>query len=243
MLRTEWISWWVGWNEILKWIDFEVSNHEAVWIVWPNWCGKTSFLNIINWFNTHSSWNIFFDDVDISNYSVEKRAIAWIGRVFQNFWIFKNLTLFENLALAFVNKLSWKNKLLPLKYLPKEYKEQISSILNELDLYKKRNEIAWNISWGQMRLLEIARLYLQNIQLYLLDEPTAWVSPKLKSTIINLLEKIVKSGKMVVIVEHDFVFLWEFVSRLAVINDGKIVLNDKYEKIKNNKILKEVYFG
>ena len=113
------------------------------------------------------------DGKDISSLSVEDRSRLGIGRVFQQFGICKSLTLFENLALAFVNNISWYRKFLPLSTLPKNYCERIDEVLRELDLYDKKDELAGNLSGGQMRLLEIARLYLQDTSLYLLDEPTA----------------------------------------------------------------------
>ena len=76
-----------------------------------------------------------------------------------------------------------------------------------------------------MRLLEIARLYLQDVDVYLLDEPTAGVSPKLKSKVIKLIRKIIDSGKSVIIVEHDFNFISQFVDRLVLMEDGKIILD------------------
>ncbi len=175
--------------------------------------------------------------------SVEQRSLLGVGRVFQSFGIFKNLTLQENLALAFVHKLRRRQKWLPISYLPKEMKEQIKDILEQLELYDKRKHLAWSLSGGQMRLLEIARLYLQDTKLYLLDEPTAGVSPKLKWKVIELLKKIIQAWKTVIIVEHDFAFLGKFVDTLFVMNDGKIILKWTYEDIKDNDKLKEVYFG
>lgn len=94
-----------------------------------------------------------------------------------------------------------------------------------------------------MRLLEIGRLYLQDSDIFLLDEPTAGVSPKLKKQVSLLLQKIVETGKTVIIVEHDFHFLGSFVDRLIVMNAGSIVLDGKYSEIKDSKELQEVYFG
>jgi branched-chain amino acid transport system ATP-binding protein len=126
--------------------------------------------------------------------------------------------------------------------MPKAMREQIYEILKDLDLYEKRKQLAGSLSWGQMRLLEIARLYLQDTKLYLLDEPTAWVSPKLKWKVVQLLQKIIAQWKTVIIVEHDFWFLWEFVDAIFVMNDGKIIMKGTYEEVKNNPKLKEVYF-
>ena len=230
-------------TEILKWINLEIKKAEAIWIVWPNGCWKTSFLNSINWFNKINSWKIDFSWIDITNLSIEKRANLWIWRVFQSFWIFRNLTLFENLSLAYLNKLPFYYKLLPIRFLAKDIKNEINEILKELHLYTKKDKLAWELSGWQMRLLEIARLYLQDTKVYLLDEPTAWVSPKLKWTVVNMLKKIIEKWKIVIIVEHDFAWLWEFVDRLVVMDDWKIILDWKFEEIKNDKKLKELYFG
>lgn len=232
----------VGNNHIINQIDLAINTGKAIGLVGPNGCGKTSLLNLINGFNKPQSWSITRNEKHITQLSVEQRAKMWIGRVFQHFGIFKNLTLEENLALAFVNRLQWRQKRGTLKSLPKEMQEKIDEILKELDLYSKKKNLAWSLSWGQMRLLEIARLYLQDTKLYLLDEPTAWVSPKLKGKVIQLLQKIIAQNKTVIIVEHDFGFLGEFVDTIFVMNDGKIVMNWTYEEIKNSPKLKEIYF-
>ena len=134
-------------------------------------------------------------------------------------------------------------KLFPLWFLPKKIKHKIKDILKEVDLYKKKDELAGSLSWWQMRLLEIARLYLQDVDVYLLDEPTAWVSPKLKSKVITLIRKIIDSGKSVIIVEHDFNFISQFVDRLVLMEDGTVILDGKYQDIKDSPEMKEVYLG
>ncbi|MCF7834645.1 ATP-binding cassette domain-containing protein [Candidatus Gracilibacteria bacterium] len=233
----------IGGNHILNGIDLTAKEGQAIGLVGPNGCGKTSLINVINGFYQASHGSIVFDDKHITRSSVEKRGQMGIGRVFQSFGIFKNLTLFENLALAFVNNLHRKYKFLPTSFLPQEKKDQINSVLHELDLYSKRNELAGNLSGGQMRLLEIARLYIQDTKLFLLDEPTAGVSPKLKGKVIQLLNKIIQTGKTVIIVEHDFEFLGQFVDQIMVMDEGKIVLEGSYQDIKNSDTIKEIYFG
>lgn len=243
MLHIENLERHIGNNHIINGVDLTIKEGQAIGLVGPNGCGKTSLINLINGFQKPQHGSISFEWKRITQMSVEERSLLWIGRVFQSFGIFKNLTLEENLALAFVHKLRRWQKWLPVSRMPKEMKEQIADILKDLDLYDKRKHLAWSLSGWQMRLLEIARLYLQDTKLYLLDEPTAGVSPKLKWKVIELLKKIIEAWKTVIIVEHDFAFLWQFVDTLFVMNDGKIILKGSYEEIKDNPKLKEVYFG
>ena len=243
MLKLQNVHRSVGNTEIIKWVDLDLVGWQAIWLVWPNGCGKTSLLNLINGFNKSNIWEVIFNYHDISRSSVEHIWQLWIGRVFQSFGIFKNLTLFENLALAYSKELSWKYKILPISFIPKQFKKEIDEILLDLNLLDKKHELAGNLSGGQMRLLEIARLYLQKTKLYLLDEPTAWVSPKLKSKVVELIKKIIAKDKMVIIVEHDFEFLSHFVDKLFVMDDGKIVLEGKYNEIKEHPLTREIYFG
>lgn len=233
----------VGQAHILKGMNMTIESGQAVWLVWPNGCWKTSFLNIVNGFTKPTEGYLQLDTVDITPMSVERRALQGVGRVFQSFWIFKSLTLFENLALAYVKQLDLRYKMLPLRFLPQHVKDEIGAILDEVDLYDKKDERAWNLSGWQMRLLEIARLYLQKTTLFLLDEPTAGVSPKLKGKVIELIQKIISLHKMVLIVEHDFAFLWQFVDKLYVMESWKNFAEGTYEEIKHSEQVKEIYFG
>lgn len=243
MLELQSIHRSAGHQRIINGITFSVSSWQAIGLVWPNWSGKTSLLNLINGMHTPQQGKILFNGQDISGLSIEHRARLGVWRVFQHFGIFKTLSLEENLALAFISRMARRRQFLPLHFLPAAYQERIYNILKELDLEKKSKEPAWSLSGGQMRLLELARLYLQDTQLYLLDEPTAWVSPKLKHVVIALIQKIRAQGKTIIIVEHDFSFISEFVDEVYVMNEWQIIATWTPQSIRENQKVSEVYFG
>ncbi|MBP6910523.1 ATP-binding cassette domain-containing protein [Patescibacteria group bacterium] len=142
MLHIENLERHIGNNHIINGVDLTIKEGQAIGLVGPNGCGKTSLINLINGFQKPQHGSIVFDGQHITNMSVEQRSLLGVGRVFQSFGIFKNLTLQENLALAFVHKLRRRQKWLPISYLPKEMKEQIKDILEQLELYDKRKHLA-----------------------------------------------------------------------------------------------------
>ena len=94
-----------------------------------------------------------------------------------------------------------------------------------------------------MRLLEIARTLKSGKELFLLDEPTAGVSPKMTGQVAGLIGELKKEGKTVLIIEHDLPFISRICDRVLVLDVGEIVLNGKPAEIKHDKKLQEIYFG
>lgn len=94
-----------------------------------------------------------------------------------------------------------------------------------------------------MRLLEIARTLASGKELFLLDEPTAGVSPKMTGQVASLILELKKQGKTVLIVEHDLPFIQRISDRVIVLDVGEVVLSGKPEEIRHSAKLKEVYFG
>jgi ABC-type branched-subunit amino acid transport system ATPase component len=94
-----------------------------------------------------------------------------------------------------------------------------------------------------MRLLEIIRTLALGAELFLLDEPTAGVSPKMKEDVAALIKELQSLKKTILIIEHDITFIQKFCNRVIVLNEGGIVLDDTPEKVRSDARLKEIYFG
>lgn len=94
-----------------------------------------------------------------------------------------------------------------------------------------------------MRLLEIARTLKSGKELFLLDEPTAGVSPKMTHQVADIIGALKKEGKTVLIIEHDLPFIARICDRVVVLDVGQVVLSGKPGDVKKSKELQEVYFG
>jgi len=217
--------------EIIRGVSLKIANGETVGIIGPNGSGKTTLFNAISGFMDIASGRILLDDQDVSTEPPYQRAHRGLGRVFQNFGVFHEMTVAENIRVACEAKGISINR------------EKILAFLSQVGLQTKFGELASSLSGGQKRLLEIIRTVAAEAKVFLLDEPTAGVSPKMKSTIVDSIRMLQKTDKTIVIIEHDMNFITEFCSRIVVLDQGQLVLDGSPEEVRNSKLLQEIYFG
>lgn len=241
MLKITDLRFQLGQSTILNGVDFVVQDGEKLGIIGPNGSGKTTLFNCISGFNTPSSGKIEFNGVDITQIAPHRKAALGLGRVFQNFGIFKEMTVLENLITAIEAKGSKLN--FPWSARVRENEARAIDYLKMVKLEGKAKEKAGSLSGGQMRLLEIVRAIAVDSTLFLLDEPTAGVSPKMKGEVEALLEKLQEMKKTILIIEHDLNFIQKLCERIIVLDVGRVILDDTPENVRSNKMLQEIYFG
>ena len=231
----------IGRTSILNGVEFVVQRAERLGIIGPNGSGKTTLFNCISGFNVPSAGKIIFKGEDITHASPHHKAALGLGRVFQEFGVFKEMTVSENVITALESKqnmifVPWSRK-------HRANREKALECLEMVKLQEKAKEKAGSLSGGQMRLLEIVRAIASGADLFLLDEPTAGVSPKMKHEVETLLQKLCEMGKTVLIIEHDLNFIQKLCDRIIVLDVGKVVLDDTPENVRSHPLLQEIYFG
>lgn len=219
-----------GHAHILKDISFVVEPGETVGVIGPNGSGKTTLFNAISGFAPQKG-SIRLGDKEIGNLPPHKRALLGLGRVFQNFGVFLDMTVEDNIRVA----LESSNK--------SASREEIIKHLSEVQLDGKLKEKAGSLSGGQKRLLEIARTIAFDAKIFLFDEPTAGVSPKMKKDLLRAIERVKKSGASILIIEHDMGFIAEFCERFLVLNQGELIMQGSPHEVRNSSEIKELYFG
>lgn len=224
-------------HKILQGISFDVEEGQVIGLIGPNGSGKTTLFNVISGFLKSSGGSIKLRGEEIAGTSPSVRAKKGIGRVFQNFGIFREMTLEENVLVA-------------LEALPKEQRKTLGNLddvvaatLDMVGLSGHAKKKAGSLSGGQMRLLEIARTLKSGKELFLLDEPTAGVSPKMTGQVADIITALKNEKKTVLIIEHDLPFIRSICDEVVVLDIGQVVLKGLPAEVQKSKELQSIYFG
>lgn len=243
MLICEDVHLRIGSSSILNGVTFSISRGETVGMIGPNGCGKTTLFNAICGFSPVFRGSIFLNGESISHLPPWKRARTGIGRVFQNSGVFHEMTLLENIVLALEGSLPWYSSFFPWSARTRALIEQAKGYLDDVGLLNLAGQKGATLSGGQKRLLEISRTLAMGASVFLLDEPTAGVSPKMKGSIADMMMSLRKEDKTILVIEHDINFIQGFCDRILVMDGGRVVLDDTPERVRNDPRLQEIYFG
>ncbi len=224
--------------------DFEVEKNTITALIGPNGSGKSTIFNLISGILVPDSGKIIFEDTDISNFSPEDISNIGISRLFQKSQLFENLTVKENLLLALDNEDTkfWKN-ILGKNKIDKEKEDLVYDMLEKIEMKHLANRLGRELSFGQKRLVEIARTILNPHKFLILDEPIAGVNPKLRVKISSILTGLKEKGETILIVEHDMNFILKLADNVIVLDEGAVIASGKPEKIKEDKKVLEAYLG
>ena len=179
-------------------------------VVGPSGAGKSTFLNLISGFASISSGSIVWNGKEISNLPPAKRNVSIL---FQDNNLFPHLSVWRNLALAVTNwpKISRNNE------------EKLKAVMSEVGILGLENRKPSQLSGGQQSRVALARVLLQKNKILLLDEPFSALGPSLKDQMLELIKKISKNKKLLVLmVTHDPADAKKVASQTLVIKDKKV---------------------
>jgi len=224
--------------------SFIISKNKITALIGPNGAGKSTIFNLISSFEKEDSGKIYFNNKDITNYSSLDVAKLGISRVFQKDNLFGNLTVRENLEIAIEedNIKFWKSFFSSSKT-SKSKTIEINDILKLFEITHIQNHLCSDLSFGQKRLVELARAILKKHKLLILDEPVAGVHPNIRNKIMTILKYLKKQGETILLIEHDMYFTFNVCDYIVVMDEGKIIANGKPKDIKNNKKVLDAYLG
>jgi ABC-type branched-subunit amino acid transport system ATPase component len=220
-------------RRVLNGVSLRADPAEIILLIGPNGCGKTTLLKVLAGVLEPEEGHVFLRGEDVSRTMEYQRARMRLGYLTQTRNTFPSLTVDENLRLSF-----WRQG--------GDYSEKRDSILSLFPMLKSiLDRRAGLLSGGERQALAISMVLMRPVDILLLDEPTAGLSPLAAASILTAIrEAHLKTKFSVVIVEHNLGLVHRWVSRVLVMAEGRIAAEEHNPSVllDPNK-LQEYYFG
>ncbi|OZM58369.1 ABC transporter ATP-binding protein [Lottiidibacillus patelloidae] len=230
LLKVEGIHTYIDQFHILQGVSFEAKKGDVTVILGRNGAGKTTTLRSIMGLNPISKGSITFKDEEIHQMPTFTVANKGIGYVPEDQGIFGGLTVEENLKVA-------------MKSNDHATLERLEKILNLFpDLKKFWKSKGGNLSGGQKQMLSIARAFVNNNELLLIDEPSKGLAPLFVEKVMIALEQM-KHETTVILVEQNYMMAKTISDRYYIIDDGQTVHQGEMKELDEDEQLKRKYLG
>ena len=199
----------------LNGINLQIEDGEFVFIVGHSGAGKSTMMKLLLREEKLTSGRLRVGDFDLSRMSsfCVPHYRRELGVVFQDFRLFPDKTVYENVAFA-MRVVGTPSKMI---------RRRVPAILNTVNLADKQKCFPRELSGGEQQRVALARALANNPKIILADEPTGNIDPQMSLEIMNLLVKINKLGKTVIVVTHEQSLVDYYKQRVVTLKDGVIV--------------------
>jgi branched-chain amino acid transport system ATP-binding protein len=230
LLKVENLQTYIGQFHILQGVSLEVKPGRVTVILGRNGAGKTTTLRTIMGLTPPREGKVIYKGEEIQGLAPHKVALKGIGYVPEDQGVFRDLTIEENLKLAMrTNDAATKERL-----------EFVLDLFPDLRIAWKRK--GGNLSGGQKQMLSIARAFVNDNELMLIDEPSKGLAPIVVEKVMDSIREL-KKRATIVLVEQNFLMASGVGDDVFILDDGQTVYRGSMEEIKGNDDLKKKYLG
>lgn len=222
-----------GKKRVVDSVEINVKRGEVVGLLGPNGAGKTTTFYMITGLIQPDRGRIIFDRQDITGTPMHIRARSGIGYLSQEPSIFRKLTV-ENNIMAILETLDFS---------PRERRRRCDELLGELKISHLRKNMAYTLSGGEKRRVEITRALVTNPLFILLDEPFSGIDPIAVGECQEIIRQLRDKGLGILLTDHNVRETLTICDRSYLMAEGKILISGPKEDLISNPKAREIYLG
>jgi ABC-type branched-subunit amino acid transport system ATPase component len=217
-------------------------------LVGPNGAGKTTIFNVITGFTRPENGDIRLGEQSLLGLSARRMVDLGICRSFQNLRLFTELSVIDNVTVYLPSK-SDENPVRPLLRPfhtwaeTRRRREEAMAFLEDVGLAMRAKDIVRNLSYGEQKLLCVARLLASGAKLLLLDEPTSGLSAQALETMLEVVLRLKDTGRTFLVVEHNTSIVQRLADNVVFLHQGHVLAQGEPAEIIARPDLGEIYFG
>lgn len=210
-------------------------------IVGPNGSGKSTLINLLTGMIPFDSGEIVIAETTklsrVKSYEIKNFGVS---RTFQDVRLFEQMPVLDNILVVLTERSIWSAL---FEKHTAYHLEKAEEVLKQVGLWEKKNELAINLSYGQRKLLELARVLAMNAEIIFLDEPFAGLFKEMVTIVKTVLKNLREKGKTIILIEHDMEIIRELSDHIFVLDSGELLAEGKPEEVLSKKTVIEAYLG
>ncbi|MEM9582991.1 MAG: ABC transporter ATP-binding protein [Pseudomonadota bacterium] len=229
-------------------VSISVRRGSITGLIGPNGAGKSTLFNLLTGAIKPDAGTVHLNGHEVTGHMPDRLFASGLGRTFQIPRPFARMSVLENVMLAPMGQVGetisgpflFRSK---MQTEEQRIRQKALEVLEFVTLRELSDHPAGQISGGQMKLLELARVLMGDPDLILLDEPAAGVNPVLTETLIGKIEELNRQGTSFVIIEHDMDFVMRHCDPVIALAEGRVIFEGSSAQALSNPILLDAYLG
>jgi len=225
-------------------VDFSLQEGEIHGIIGPNGAGKSTFFKMLAGEINPSSGQILLRGDDITALGATEICQLGMSKGYQINQLFESLSVRESLRIPALARARGKFRfdIFRAAHRIDDVERQVEAALTLVQLHDRQDVLVHELSYGEKRRLEIGLVLATGANILLLDEPLAGMSPEERAHVIKLLRSL-RTGRSIVIVEHDMDAMFGLADRITVLCEGRLLDEGSPAHIQKSQAVQEAYLG